>query len=51
MERYRESKAWQVLLVSLPALASVEGGKAESDPQGVLTMPMPDTDYLKTLLS
>jgi alpha-D-xyloside xylohydrolase len=51
VERHGKSKAWQLLLVGIPSIASVEGGTVESNPQGVLVTPIPDTDHLQILLS
>jgi alpha-D-xyloside xylohydrolase len=50
VERKGNSKAWRLLLAGLPAIASVEGGAAENNPQGVLVTCMPETDALQILL-
>jgi alpha-D-xyloside xylohydrolase len=50
VERKGQSKAWRLLLASIPAIASVEGGKVENGPQGVLVICTADTDALKILL-
>lgn len=41
---------WQLLLVGLEAVASVEGGAAESSARGVLVRPAGQTDRLKIVL-
>ena len=51
VERHGKSKAWQLSLVGILAIASVEGGTAESNPQGVLVTPIPDAEALQILLS
>jgi alpha-D-xyloside xylohydrolase len=51
VERHGKSKAWQLLLVGIPSIASVEGGTVERNPQGVLVTPIPDTEALQILLS
>jgi alpha-D-xyloside xylohydrolase len=50
VERHGKSKAWQLLLVGIPTIASVEGGTVESHPQGVLVTPIPDMEALQILL-
>ncbi len=50
VERYGKSKAWQVLLVGISTITSVEGGTAENSPQGVLVTCRADTDALQILL-
>jgi alpha-D-xyloside xylohydrolase len=51
VERDGKSKAWQLLLVGIPKISSVEGGMVVSHPQGVLITPLPDTDHLQISLS
>jgi alpha-D-xyloside xylohydrolase len=51
VERKGNSKAWRLLLAGLPAIASVEGGAAENNPQGVLVTCMPETDALQIVLA
>jgi alpha-D-xyloside xylohydrolase len=51
VERHGKSKAWQLLLVGIQSITSVEGGTVESNPQGVLVTPIPDTEALQILLS
>ena len=46
VERYGTAKQWQLLLVGIQAIASVEGGVAENSAQGVLVRPMRDADRL-----
>jgi alpha-D-xyloside xylohydrolase len=50
VERHGKSKAWQLLLVGIPTIESVQGGTVENSPQGVLVTPNPDTDHLRILL-
>jgi alpha-D-xyloside xylohydrolase len=50
VERQGASKRWQLLLVGIEAVASVEGGTIESNKKGVLVTPMYDTDCLKISL-
>lgn len=50
VERHGISKAWQLLLVGIPSVASVEGGTVESTPQGVLVTPIPDAEALRISL-
>jgi len=50
VKRHGKSRAWQLLLVGIPATASVEGGTLESQPQGVLVTPIPDTDHIQISL-
>jgi alpha-D-xyloside xylohydrolase len=50
VERKGQSKAWRLLLAGIPAIASVEGGKVENGPQGVLVICTADTDALQILL-
>jgi alpha-D-xyloside xylohydrolase len=51
VERYGAAKRWQLLLVGIPAVASVEGGAAESGAQGVLVTPLRDADRLEIALN
>ena len=51
VERDGKSKAWQLLLVSILAIESVEGATVKKTPQGVLITPIPDTDHLRIMLS
>jgi alpha-D-xyloside xylohydrolase len=51
VERHGAAKRWQLLLVGAGAIASVEGGVAESGAQGVLVTPMRDADRLEIALS
>jgi alpha-D-xyloside xylohydrolase len=44
------SKRWQLLLVGIKTIASVEGGMVESSPKGALVTPTPKVDRLKILL-
>jgi alpha-D-xyloside xylohydrolase len=50
VERKGGAKAWQVLLVGIPAITSLEGGTAENGPQGVLVTCAADTDALQIVL-
>ncbi|MGD0750840.1 MAG: alpha-xylosidase [Anaerolineales bacterium] len=50
VERKGRSKAWRLLLVGIPAIASVVGGTAEDSPQGVLLTCQDETDSLQILL-
>ena len=50
VERQGTSKRWQLLLVGIEAVASVEGGAIESSKKGVLVRPMYDADCLKISL-
>jgi alpha-D-xyloside xylohydrolase len=51
VERDGKSKEWQLLLVSILAIASVEGATVKKTPQGVIITPIPDTDHLRIMLS
>jgi alpha-D-xyloside xylohydrolase len=51
VERYGAAKRWQLLLVGVEAIASVEGGVAESSAQGVLVRPMCDAEGLEISLN
>jgi alpha-D-xyloside xylohydrolase len=51
VERQGTAKNWRVLLVGIEAIESVEGGAAESSPQGLLVASLPDGDRLKILLN
>jgi alpha-D-xyloside xylohydrolase len=48
--RQGTAKSWRVLLVGIEAIESIEGGAAESTPQGVLVASLPNVDRLKILL-
>jgi alpha-D-xyloside xylohydrolase len=50
VERQGTSKRWQLLLVGIEAVASVEGGTTQSSTKGVLVTPMDDADCLKISL-
>jgi len=50
VERQGASKRWQLLLVGIEAVASVEGGVIESNKNGVLVRPMYSADCLKISL-
>ena len=50
VERQGASKRWQLLLVGIEAVASVEGGTIESNKKGVLVTPTYDADCLKISL-
>jgi hypothetical protein len=50
VERQGISKPWQLLLVGIESIASVEGGEAESSTQGALVTPTYETEYLKIWL-
>ena len=50
VERQGTSKRWQLLLVGIEAVASVEGGTIQSNKKGVLVTPMYDADCLKISL-
>jgi alpha-D-xyloside xylohydrolase len=50
VEGYGTAKRWQLLLVGIEAVASVEGGAAESSPRGVLVTPAHDADCLEITL-
>jgi alpha-D-xyloside xylohydrolase len=45
------SKRWHLLLVGILSVASVEGGTAESTPQGMLVTPAGGADGLRVLLA
>ena len=51
VEREGDSKDWQVLLVGIPTIASVEGGTVESSPEGVMVKPILDASFLRILLA
>ncbi|MBN1218738.1 MAG: alpha-xylosidase, partial [Anaerolineae bacterium] len=51
VERQGLAKAWQLLLVGLEPVAAVDGGVAESTPQGVLVTPTEGADCLKISLA
>jgi alpha-D-xyloside xylohydrolase len=50
VEPHEAFKPWQLLLVGVPSVASVEGGAAESTPQGTLVTPTAGADGLTILL-
>lgn len=50
VKRHGKSKAWQLLLVGIPTIASVEGGTVESHLQGTLITPIPDTGHVQITL-
>jgi alpha-D-xyloside xylohydrolase len=50
VEREGGAKAWQVLLVGILAITSLEGGTAENGPHGVLVTCAADTDALQIVL-
>jgi len=50
VERQGASKRWQLLLVGIEGVASVEGGVIESNKNGVLVRPMYGADCLKISL-
>jgi alpha-D-xyloside xylohydrolase len=50
VERTGAVKRWQLLLVGIQAVASVEGGAAESSAQGALVRPMHDAGRLEIAL-
>jgi alpha-D-xyloside xylohydrolase len=50
VERRGISRRWQLLLVGIESIASVEGGVAESSTKGVLVRPTHDADCLKISL-
>ena len=49
-ERQGISKRWQLLLVGIKSIVSVEGGAVENTPKGVLVTPVDDADCLKISL-
>jgi alpha-D-xyloside xylohydrolase len=49
-ERRGTSKPWQLLLVGIHSIASIDGGVAESSTKGVLVRPARDVDCLKISL-
>jgi alpha-D-xyloside xylohydrolase len=51
VEQKGASKRWQLLLVGIEAVASVEGGEIESNKSGVLVRPSPGADCLKIPLA
>ncbi|MFL7791956.1 MAG: TIM-barrel domain-containing protein, partial [Anaerolineae bacterium] len=50
VERQGASKPWRLLLVGVKSVASVEGGTAESSPEGVVVTPAKDTNRLRISL-
>jgi alpha-D-xyloside xylohydrolase len=50
VERHGVSKRWQLLLMGIEAIASVEGGAAESSAKGILVARSHDTNLLKVSL-
>ena len=50
VERHGASKRWQLLLVSVESIASVEGGAAESSTKGVLVTPTDGVNRLRITL-
>jgi alpha-D-xyloside xylohydrolase len=50
-EPHGASKRWQLLLVGIPSVASVEGGTAESTQQSTLVTPVASVDGLNILLN
>jgi alpha-D-xyloside xylohydrolase len=50
VESHGAAKRWQLLLVGIPSVASVEGGTAESTQKGTLVTPLSNTDGLRILL-
>jgi alpha-D-xyloside xylohydrolase len=50
VERHGRSKQWQLLLVGIESIASVEGGAVESSPKGVLVTPTHDANWLRISL-
>jgi alpha-D-xyloside xylohydrolase len=50
VERHGKSKRWQLLLVGIGSVASVEGGAAEISTKGALVTPARDTDCLRISL-
>jgi alpha-D-xyloside xylohydrolase len=50
VERTGAAKRWQLLLVGIQAVASIEGGAAESSAQGALVRPMHDGGRLEIAL-
>jgi len=51
VDREGAIRRWQLLLVGVTAVASVEGGVAESGPQGVLVTPARGVDHLRISLA
>ena len=51
VDREGAIKRWQLLLVGVTAVASIEGGVAESGPQGVLVTPARGADHLRISLA
>ncbi|MFN2272417.1 MAG: alpha-xylosidase [Anaerolineae bacterium] len=50
VERQGASKPWRLLLVGVKSVASVEGGTAESSPEGVVVTPAKDANRLRISL-
>lgn len=50
VKRHGSAKRWQLLLVGIKTIASVEGGRTEDNAQGTLIVPTPETDRLQILL-
>ncbi|MBN1810347.1 MAG: alpha-xylosidase [Anaerolineae bacterium] len=50
VEPHGATKRWQLLLMGIPSVASVEGGAAESTQMGTLVTPVVGTDGLRVLL-
>jgi alpha-D-xyloside xylohydrolase len=50
VEWHGVSKRWQLLLMGIEAIASVEGGAVESSAKGILVVPSHDTNLLKVSL-
>jgi alpha-D-xyloside xylohydrolase len=51
VERHGKSKAWQVLLIKVHGVETVEGGKFEDTPQGLLVSPNPESSSLRVILT
>jgi alpha-D-xyloside xylohydrolase len=51
VETHGASKPWQLLLVGIPSVASVEGGTAEGTQQGTRVTPADGADDLRILLN
>jgi alpha-D-xyloside xylohydrolase len=50
VEPHGATKRWQLLLMGIPSVASVEGGAAESTQKGTLVTPVGGADGLRVLL-
>ncbi len=50
VKRQGKSRAWQLLLVGIPRITSVDAGTGETSPEGVIVTPIPDKNHLQIML-